>query len=108
MVFAFMSAASPYVSVAEAKASSNAGVVHVVGDLDKASVRPSLGNRTLAFNLRDETGDVLPVLYSGPPPANLGSATKVVAIGQMSGTSFKSDRLLIKCPSKYEGETPAQ
>lgn len=103
MGFAFLANASPYVSVAEAREQPGTQV-HVAGDLLKETMKTDLTKRQIRFSIRDEKGDVLPVVYSGPPPANMGSATKVVAIGTLKDGSFQCDRMLIKCPSKYEGE----
>lgn len=103
MGFAFMANASPYVSVAEAKGRGTEQV-HVAGDILKETMRTDLVRREVRFDIRDEKGDVMNVVYAGPPPANLGSATKVVAIGSMKDGAFHSDKMLVKCPSKYEGQ----
>jgi len=38
----------------------------------------------------------------------MAQATEVVAIGSMKGSEFHSEKLLIKCPSKYEGTDKAK
>jgi cytochrome c-type biogenesis protein CcmE len=103
MVIAFLSNASPYVSIKEAK-TSTADDLHVTGDLDKASLVTDVRAREVRFTLTDEAGDRLPVIYSGPPISNMGEATQVVAIGKCENGSFLAHRLLVKCPSKYEAE----
>lgn len=101
VVFAFVKNSSPYVTVAQAKVSTSESV-HLSGELDKSSV--SYGAGVVRFRLTDEEGEVAQVVYQGPPPANMGEATKVVAIGAMEGDVFEAHRLLLKCPSKYESE----
>jgi cytochrome c-type biogenesis protein CcmE len=44
------------------------------------------------------------VIYSGPPPSNMGEATQVVAVGGMKDGVFRAHQLNLKCPSKYEGK----
>jgi cytochrome c-type biogenesis protein CcmE len=102
VVYAFMANASSYVTVAEAKA-SRSDRVHVMGDLIQDSVRKDLKTGDLTFDLTDKTGK-LSVVYSGTMPQNMGEAKQVVAIGEMKDGRFTSDKLLVKCPSKYESE----
>lgn len=101
VVFAFVKNSSPYVTVAQAKESDRSSV-HLSGNIDKSTV--SVGKGTVSFTITDEEGAVAHVVYSGPPPANMGDATKVVAIGAMKGDVFEANKLLLKCPSKYESE----
>ncbi len=61
--------------------------------------------------LEKTTGQMLPVEYKGPKPEDLDSAmSKAVAINA-TGTYdpaqriFVADKLLVKCPSKYQGQT---
>jgi cytochrome c-type biogenesis protein CcmE len=103
VVTAFMSNASPYVTVAEAR-DARGDRLHLAGDILKETVQNDFSNRTLKFSLRDEEGAVVTIVHRGDPPANMGEATKVVAIGKMDGEQFVSDKLLVKCPSKYETE----
>lgn len=106
MIVAFLSNASPYVTVAEAKASM-ADDLHLAGDMDKSTLETDVRARTVRFTLTDEQGQSLPVIYTGTPIANMGEATKVVAIGKCEEGVFKAHKLLIKCPSKYEAEKKA-
>lgn len=99
----FVTSASPYVTVAQARQAEGDNL-HLAGDLVKGSIVNDLRTRQLRFELKDEKGDVMPVVYTGPPPSNMGEATKVVAIGGYKEGALHSDQLLIKCPSKYEGE----
>lgn len=101
MVFAFLTNASPYVTIAEAKTAQGSNL-HVSGDLDKASLVSRPRDGEVHFKLTDEKGDQVNVVYHGAQPANMGEATKVVAVGGMKGSEFHATKLLIKCPSKYE------
>ena len=40
--------------------------------------------------------------YHGLKPDQFDEAYHIVAIGKCEGESFEADKLLIKCPSKYE------
>ena len=97
----FVNNASPYVSIKEAKTSGGDGL-HVAGQIAPNTIQTDLRHSEIRFSLKDETGQVLPVIYTGAPVSNLGSATKVVAIGAMKDGAFVSTQLLVKCPSKYE------
>ena len=102
VVVAFMSNASPYVTIEQAKHSTG-DRLHLAGDIQKATIKNDIARHTLSFDLKDANGQVVSVLHTGEPPSNMGQATKVVAIGKMEGDKFVSDQLLVKCPSKYEG-----
>lgn len=96
---------SPYVTVAQAQEMGSS--VHLAGDLDRSSMTHIASKTRVTFDLIDEQGDRITVLYKGNPPANMGTATKVVAVGKVEDGVFHADRLLLKCPSKYESETLA-
>jgi cytochrome c-type biogenesis protein CcmE len=103
MVFAFLQNASPYVSAAEAKTMKGDNL-HVVGDIDKATVDLNIRQGQTRFAITDEKGDRLSILYTGAPISNMGSATRIVVVGGMDGSVFHAHKVLVKCPSKYEGE----
>lgn len=107
MVYAFLTSASPYVSLAQARNMPNRSV-HLSGDLVKDSVRVEPGRRTMAFRLRDENGEIVRVVHKGELPSNMTQATKIVAVGTLKKEEFHSRQLLVKCPSKYEDEKRAQ
>jgi cytochrome c-type biogenesis protein CcmE len=103
VVAAFTASANPYVeTVAEAKTSGN-DRMHLAGDIVKGSVSQDVKTGRIHFKLRDAKGEVIEVLHRGDPPANMGEATKVVAVGGIKDGFFESQKLLVKCPSKYEG-----
>ena len=95
---------TPYVSIAEAEASK--GNVQVKGLLDK-SVQSQQIDSDFSFVLKDEeSGQTMPVKYRGTKPDQFDSAYHVVAIGKYNSEDeiFYANKLLIKCPSKYESE----
>lgn len=100
MTFVFVSSSSPYVTVAQAKTASG-DRLHLKGDLVKSTLRTLPRERQVHFVLRDDAGDTTQVVFHGPPPANMGEATEVVAIGSMKGDAFHANKMLLKCPSKY-------
>jgi cytochrome c-type biogenesis protein CcmE len=103
---AFIANASPYVTVSEAR-KSGATNVHLKGKLVKTSIHNDLKERKIRFQIQDASGEVMDVIYSGAPPQDMSQATEIVAIGSVKGSEFHSDKLLIKCPSKYEGNEKA-
>lgn len=103
MLFAFSYNASPYVTVEQAKTFSGNNL-HLAGDLIRSSVVVEPRHSRMRFDMTDANGDEIRVIYSGAPPANMGDATKIVAVGELREDAFYAHRLLVKCPSKYEGE----
>lgn len=101
MVMAFVNSASPYVTVAQAK-ESKAKNLHLAGDIIPGTLRPKPMEGKVEFDVKDEKGATIHVVYLGPPPSNMGSATKVVAVGGVQNGEFVSEKLQLKCPSKYE------
>lgn len=99
----FLNNASPYGSFAEARKTGNKAM-HVAGDLEKGSIDRDVRKGLVTFRLKDQDGQTMQVVYQGSTPSNLAEANRVVAIGEVKGDTFVSDRLLVKCPSKYESE----
>jgi cytochrome c-type biogenesis protein CcmE len=99
---AFQKTLTPYLSFDEARHSK--GVVQVMGGLDKESDRYDSASETLFFDLVDPaTGGRMPVSYRGTRPANFKDAISIVAIGRYTDGRIDAERLLVKCPSKYQG-----
>jgi cytochrome c-type biogenesis protein CcmE len=78
------------------------------GILDKSSISNDFREQTIRFRIKDTNGDSMQVIYTGPPPQDMSQATEIVAIGSMQGAEFHSNKLLVKCPSKYEGTQKAK
>jgi cytochrome c-type biogenesis protein CcmE len=74
-----------------------------MGALDKTSDRYDTTTQELSFNLLDEHGRSLPVAYRGIKPGNFKDAISIVAIGRYHDGRIEAEKLLVKCPSKYQG-----
>jgi cytochrome c-type biogenesis protein CcmE len=98
---AFQKTLTPYLTFDEARKSR--GVVQVMGGLDKASDRYDTGSQQLSFDLLDEHGRRMPVVYQGIKPGNFRDAISIVAIGRFKEGRIEAEKLLVKCPSKYQG-----
>ena len=97
---------TPYVSIAEARATSNG--VQVKGLLDK-NFQPVQSGNEFNFSLQDETtGETMRVKFDGMKPDQFDEAYHIVAVGKYEAAdeTFHAKKLLIKCPSKYEGQKP--
>jgi len=95
------SAVRPYTtSVTEAVGSGRS--VQLAGFLgSKGAYEPS---GLFSFDLQDNTGKMVKVVYSKPKPANFEQAVSIVAIGKYDSAKgvFVADDMLVKCPSKYQ------
>ena len=98
---AFQKTLTPYLSFEEATKSK--GVVQVMGALDKQSDRYDTSREELSFQLVDPQGHRMPVLYRGIRPGNFKDAISIVAIGRYREGRIDAEKLLVKCPSKYQG-----
>jgi cytochrome c-type biogenesis protein CcmE len=97
----FRKALTPYVSYKEARAG---GSVQIIGTLLQGSVNYVTDEQTLYFTMKEkDTDDTIPVAYKGQRPINFEDATSIVAIGSFDGRIFQAKKLLVKCPSKYQG-----
>lgn len=100
----FKQALTPYVSYADAQKVTR--MVQVAGALEKGSSLYRQEEESLYFTLEEaETGHTLRVRYNGLKPANFEDAISIVAIGHFdkAADTFAADKLLVKCPSKYQG-----
>ncbi|HWR05266.1 cytochrome c maturation protein CcmE [Sporomusa sp.] len=100
-VFVFQSSVTPYVTFSQAKSAKSA--VQVKGTLAAPRITLTEGGRSTQFMLRDDAGEEVSVVYRGAKPEGLDEATGIVAIGKYSNGQFLADKLLVKCPSKYQG-----
>ncbi len=98
---AFQSSLTPYVNFAQAKSATRS--VQVRGVLANEKIMVTENGKTVTFMLRDEAGEEVPVIYQGAKPEGLDQATSIVAVGKYQNGQFTAEKLLIKCPSKYQG-----
>lgn len=101
---AFRDSLTPYVPYEKAR--STATTVQVAGGLEKGTSYYDEASGFLHFTLTETEGsDTMKVRYQGVKPANFEDAISIVAIGSYdpAGDEFAADKLLVKCPSKYQG-----
>ncbi len=109
--------ASTYESFSSAKAmavSGNDKAIHVVGELKKdangnvVGLRVSEEKTSFTFIMVDNDGYEQEVYYNEPVPADFVRSEQVVVIGSYRNEdTFVADKILMKCPSKYQ-ETDIQ
>lgn len=86
----------------------NKGGIHVVGELKKDGAGEIIGlekssdNLSFSFILLDENKKEQKVYYNEPMPPDFTRSEKVVVIGSYHGDQFIADKILLKCPSKYQ------
>jgi cytochrome c-type biogenesis protein CcmE len=98
---------TPYVGFAEAQKSNR--TLQVAGGLVKGS--SDYADGALSFTIREpKTSATMRVRYRGVKPANFEEAISIVAIGRYSASDgvMEADKLLVKCPSKYQGVAPEE
>jgi cytochrome c-type biogenesis protein CcmE len=104
---AFLKTTIQYVSIPEAFQSKR--TVQVLGKIDFSKVNYNAGKQQLEFAIYDPkedsvTASRMPVVYAGVVPGNFDQATSVVLKGKTEDGVFVADQMLVKCPSKYQGE----
>lgn len=82
--------------------------IHVVGQLKKdANGKPTgiftgPNKLSVSFVLIDNDMKEQTVYYDEPMPADLLRSEQVVVVGNYKEDRFVADRIVLKCPSKYE------
>ncbi len=97
---AFVANLTPLFTFEQARAAKRQ--VQIVGKLVKGST--AYKNKTLLFQIVDDKNDKMPVAYDDVRPPNFEMATQITATGAFDGETFRAEKLLVKCPSKYQGE----
>jgi cytochrome c-type biogenesis protein CcmE len=93
---------TPYVGFSEARAAKSS--VQVMGEIlsDQSNYDTQAG--AFSFFITDANGDKMKVVYDGTKPGNFDQATSVVCVGRYANDEFHAEKLLIKCPSKYQDQ----
>jgi cytochrome c-type biogenesis protein CcmE len=103
--------ASTYVSFGDAYKMASQGnehSIHVVGELKKneqghvVGIEEGADKVSFSFIMIDDQGKEQKVDYNQPVPADFTRSEKVVVVGHYSGDAFKAEKILLKCPSKYQ------
>ncbi|MFZ2905737.1 MAG: cytochrome c maturation protein CcmE [Cyclobacteriaceae bacterium] len=82
--------------------------IHVVGELKKdesghvVGIQPGSDRVSFSFIMVDENKKEQLVIYNEPMPQDFTRSEKVVVIGSYHGDTFMADKILLKCPSKYQ------
>lgn len=105
---AFFTSTVKYVSIDQARSSQR--TVQVMGKIDFEKVNYNASANRLEFTIYDAeatdmaTASSMQILYNGVIPGNFDQAKSIVCKGKSDGNVFVADQLLVKCPSKYQGE----
>jgi cytochrome c-type biogenesis protein CcmE len=115
LIFTTASESSEYVGFETAFTRSESGDTkqyHVIGELMKGYNQqpvirydPHKDPNYLSFDLVDNQNKVRTVVTHNPPASmqDFARSEKVVVIGKAQGDVFLASEILMKCPSKYEG-----
>jgi len=97
-------ALTPYVSFVYAEAASRS--VQVKGlPVDGTLLPGTEGDFT--FKMDDMEGGTATIYHRGEIPPNLMDADNVVVVGRFDGNGqFIAQRILVKCPTRYQAEQP--
>ena len=99
---------SRYLTFEEARERAENGEksrVHVIGTFPPgahSTVLSSSDNLSFTFSMVDASGDIQEVLHLNPIPTDFERSEQVVVVGSFRNDLFLADKILLKCPSKYE------
>jgi cytochrome c-type biogenesis protein CcmE len=93
----------PYITCVSEVRASNGRPVQFIGNIVPNDVVYSGSTGELLFSLTDDKSDKLMVRYKGVKAANLDSASKALVRGKYEGGELIADQILLKCPSRYQG-----
>jgi cytochrome c-type biogenesis protein CcmE len=97
----FSQSASVYTGFSDPTA--QAKQVHIVGEwIERETARYNPQRDLFQFTMQDTLGNTERVHYYDPKPTNFEQAEKVVVIGGYEGQRFVAEKIVMKCPSKYE------
>ncbi len=68
---------------------------------------PQVNFSVTEFTMRDRSGNVARVLLHEPKPTGLEQSESIDLYGHFEGDDFHADRMLMKCPSKYNEQNHA-
>ncbi len=107
--------ASTYVDFSKAEQMAMNGEnnsIHVVGTLKKnasgeiqdMAYQPEIDPNYFVFTLLDNNNREQKVVYRSPKPLDFDKSEQVVIIGKMDKDHFEAEKILLKCPSKYNND----
>ena len=110
-ILSTISSTSEYVTFGEAEQSPGKEY-HVVGVLNKdkeMTYNPAIDANLFSFHLVDNDGEERKVNFKGTKPQDFERSEQVVLIGHSIGSEFEAEKILMKCPSKYnDGATEGE
>ena len=83
---------------------------HVIGYLEKDKAMqydPKVDPNYFSFFVKDKSGNVNQVIFSGAKPTDIEKSEQIVMTGYMDGTTFHCNKIQMKCPSKYKKDQVA-
>lgn len=101
-IWSLVGTATPYVGFTEARTMNSQ--VQVMGKVLFETANYDAGNGVFSFDIVNEDGDRMKVDYAGTKPGNFEQAESVVCVGRYANGIFVAKDLLVKCPSKYQGQ----
>ncbi len=95
---------STYVDFAKAEASPGTRYT-VIGYLDKeAKMNYDAHKNSFTFTAIDKTGQKSKVFYNQPKPQDFEHSEEITMKGFATDSNFIANEILMKCPSKYNGQ----
>lgn len=88
----------------------NKNKIHVVGSLKKdtsgevVGIQSSPDMLSFKFTMIDENNVEQVVFHPNPMPTDFLRSEQVVVVGGYENNKFVADKILLKCPSKYQEE----
>lgn len=96
--------ASTYVSFAQATETPGTRYT-VIGQLDKeAPMDYRARQERFTFTAIDKDGQRMSVIYHQPKPQDFERSEEITMKGYATDTAFVAEEILMKCPSKYNGQ----
>lgn len=83
--------------------------IQVVGQLNKEkeiAYNPQTDANSFSFFMVDNNGTERKVVFKGAKPQDFERSEQVVVTGSVSEGQFVADKILMKCPSKYNDGRP--
>lgn len=111
IIISSLGSASSYVTFDQAKVMAENGnrkKIHVIGVLKKDNLGQVLGieessdKLSFTFLLIDDAQKEQLVYYNEPIPTDFIRSEQVVIVGSYHQDLFVADKILLKCPSKYQ------
>lgn len=111
IILATVQDSSTYANFTEAK-KEEGKEFHVVGKLNKdkpLEYNPEIDANLFSFYLVDNAGVEQKVIYRGTKPQDFERSEQIVITGQYEENHFEAEKILMKCPSKYNnGQTETE